>query len=182
MPRLDKATRAKIKALESDALREIVLKLASKDKSAFDFIMANYVDPEKGALQLFNEAKSDLRIIYYKDYKGFAPQMKLFNMLKAATKRVNEFTKVCNNKLFEANLLMDILYLVFHDFSEVSFGTAFTQLDNKVIIMLKRVINVVKKFDEEQREGYRTSINQYLSVIHKKSSYLDATTKLPKEI
>ena len=72
MPRLDKETIARIKKLEFKELQDIVLKLASKEKSLYDYVFANYLDKEFGEKELFETTKADLEIIFRKRHKGFS--------------------------------------------------------------------------------------------------------------
>ena len=108
MPRLDKETKEQIKKLNHSDLQDIVLKLASKDKSVYDYILANYLDKEYGEKDLFEATKVDLEIIFQKKHKGYSEQLKVANMLGACIKRINEFTKISKNKVYEADLLFHL--------------------------------------------------------------------------
>jgi len=182
MPKLDKATKEQIKNLEHKKLQEIVLKLAAKEKTAYDFIFANYLAKESGEEELFEETKEDLDLIFGKDYKGYAEQVRLAKMLNACVKRVNEFTKVSKNKVYEADLLLYIVEVAI-PFDEELFGTCFTQFDTKVAVIVKRLINVVtKKLGEDYKVDYEKPINHYLDILHRRAWHNDTVHKLPKAI
>jgi YesN/AraC family two-component response regulator len=182
MPRLDKETKERIKKLEIKELQEIVLKLASKEKSVYDYVFAHYLDKEFGEKELFETAKADLEILFGKRYKGYAEELQIANMLGACIKRVNEFTKISKNKTFEADLLLHILEIPFTLTTDL-FGTCFTQYDTKVAMIVKRLINVVtKKLHEDYRIEYEETINDYLQILHRTSSHNDTVCKLPKAI
>jgi len=51
------------------------LKLASKDKLAYDFIWANYLNKESGEEELYEKTKLDIESLSYKQYKGFSDQI-----------------------------------------------------------------------------------------------------------
>jgi len=144
MPRLNSEIKEQIKKLDYYDLKDIVLKLASKEKIVYDFVINNYLDKESGEKELFEITKSDLEIIFRKRYKGFSEQLQLANMLRACIKRINEFTKISKNKVLEADLLLHILEIPF-SLTTNMFGTCFTQYDTKVAMILNRLINIVTK-------------------------------------
>lgn len=182
MPRLSKEIKEKIKKLDNKELQDIVLKLASKEKMVYDFLIANYLDKETGEKKLFDKTKEDLDILFGKRYKGFAEELQLANMLGACIKRINEFTKISKNKVLEADLLIYILEVPF-SLSTNMFGTCFTQYDTKVAMIVKRLINLVtKKLHEDYRIEYETVINDYLQILHRTSSHIDTVYNLPKAI
>lgn len=182
MPRLDKETKERIKKLEYEELQDIVLKLSSKEKSVYEYVFANYLDKEFGEKELFETTKADLEIIFRKRYKGFSEQLQIANMLTACIKRINEFTKISKNKMFEADLLLYILEVPF-SLTTKMFGTCFTQYDTKVAMIVKRLINLVtKKLHEDYRIEYEETINDYLQILHRTSSHIDTVYNLPKAI
>ncbi|MCK9451149.1 MAG: hypothetical protein M0Q90_05615 [Bacteroidales bacterium] len=157
MPRLDKETKERIKELELKELQEIVLKLASKEQSVYEYIFA-------------------------KRYKGYAEELQQANMLAACIKRLNEFTKISKNKTFEADLLIYILKVPFSPNSNL-FGTSFTQYDSKVAMLVKRLITVVtKKLHEDYRIDYEATINNYLKRLHQTSNHLNTVFYMPKTL
>lgn len=182
MPRLSKEIKEKIKSLECKELQDIVLKLSSKDKSVYDYVFANYLDKEYGEKELFETAKADLEIIFIKRYKGYAEELQMANMLGACIKRINEFTKISKNKIFEAGLLLHILEVPF-SLTTNMFGTCFTQYDTKVAMIVRRLINVVtKKMHEDYKIEYEETINEYLQILHRRSNHIDTVYNLPKTI
>lgn len=182
MSRLDKETKESIKKLEYTELQDIVLKLSAKEKSVYDYVFANYLDKEFGEKELFETTKADLEVIFRKRYIGFSEQLQIANMLTACIKRINEFTKISKNKMFEADLLLHILEIPF-SLSTNMFGTCFTQYDTKVAMIVKRLINLVtKKLHEDYRIEYEETINDYLQILHRTSSHIDTVYNLPKAI
>jgi hypothetical protein len=182
MPRLDSEIKEQIKMLNYSELLDIVMKLASKEKLVFDFIMTYYLDREYGEKELFETTKTDLEIIFRKRYKGFSDQLQIANMLGACIKRINEFTKISKNKALEAELLLYILEIPF-SLTTNMFGTCFTQYDTKVAIIVKRIINIVtKNLHEDYRIEYVDIINDYLQILHRTSSHINAVSNLPKAI
>jgi hypothetical protein len=182
MPRLNSEIKEQIKKLDYYDLKDIVLKLASKEKIVYDFVINNYLDKESGEKELFEITKSDLEIIFRKRYKGFSEQLQLANMLRACIKRINEFTKISKNKVLEADLLLHILEIPF-SLTTNMFGTCFTQYDTKVAMILNRLINIVtKKLHEDYKIEYEDKINDYLQILHRTSSHTDTVYNLPKAI
>ena len=182
MPRLSTEIKEQIKNLSKDDLQQIVLKLASKEKVAYDYLWINYLNKENGEQELFEKTKTEIDLLTYKQYKGFSEQLRLANMLAACVKRINEFKKISNNKIMEADLLLFVLEIPFSlptDF----FGTCFTKYDTKVAQIVKRLITLVtKKLDEEYRADYEDKINHYLKILHQTSNHLDMIYDLPKSI
>lgn len=182
MPRLSTDTKEQIKSLPVKDLQQIVLKLAAKEKSVYDYILVNYLDKEAGEQELFEEAKADLDRLFRKGYKGFSEQLQLANMLSACIKRINEFTKVSNNKVLEADLLMYVLEVPF-SFSTNLFNTCFTKYDYKVGQIVKRLVTLVtKKLHEDYQADYRDKINEYLKILHRTSNHIDTAYNLPQSI
>jgi len=182
MPRIDAETKERIKKLDYTVLQELVIKLASKEKSVYDFILINYLDKELAERELFEETKADLEIIFRKRYKGFSEQLQIANMLGACIKRINEFTKISKNRTFEADLLLYILDIPFSN-PDNMFGTCFTQYDSKVAIIVKRLINVVtKKLHEDYRIEYEETINGYLQTLHRTSRHIETVYNMPETI
>lgn len=182
MPRLGKEIKEQIKSLPLKDLQDFVLKIVSKEKSAYDLLQINYLDKESAERDLFDEALADIEVLYIKSYKGFAEQIQMTNMLSACIKRINEFTKVSNNKLLEADLLVNVLDEAFKMPANF-FGTCFTGFDSKVGQILKRLITLVtKNLHADYLLDYRSKINGYLNRLHKTSNHLDQIYKLPPEI
>ncbi|MCF8458189.1 MAG: hypothetical protein K9H62_19825 [Bacteroidales bacterium] len=181
MPRLSAETKKEIQALPRKSLEEIVLKLAAKDKLNYDFLMINYLDRESGEKELFEKAKADLEVIFDKNYKGYTDQLRFVKMLTACIKRINEFTKVSKNKVFEARLLMLILDDHLRNSNDL-FGTCFTTYDTKLAIILKRLINLVTKLHPDYMIDFQDAINDYLNVIHSKANHIDTVYFLPATI
>jgi len=182
MPRLDAETRERIKKLDYQALQEIVVKLASKEKSVYDYIRLNYLDKEFAEKELYEETKADLQVIFTKRYKGFSEQLQMANMLGACIKRINAFTRISKNRVYEADLLLHILEIPFSE-SANKFGTCFTQFDSKVALIVKRLVNVVtKKLHEDYKIEYEEAINEYLKILHHTSRHIDIVYSLPKTI
>lgn len=182
MPRLSAEEKAQIKNLPLKDLQQIVLKVAAKDKSIYEYLLVNYLDQESGEQALYEQTIADLDLLFRKGYRGFSEQLQLANMLSACIKRINEFTKVSGNKVMEADLLVYVLEVPF-SLSTNLFGTCFTKYDSKVAQIVKRLINLVtKKLHEDYRMEYAEKINGYLKVLHRTSSHIDTVYGLPKAI
>jgi len=182
MPRLSPEEKAQIKCLPLKDLQQIVLKMAAKDKAVYDFLLINYLDKASGEQALHEQTIADLDQLFRKGYKGFSEELQLANMLSACIKRINEFTKVSNNKVMEADLLVYTLELPF-SLSTNLFCTCFTQYNTKVAQIVKRLITVVtKKLHPDYRIEYTGKINGYLQVLHRTSSHIDTIYNLPKAI
>ena len=113
MPRLSIKEKEQIKNLSHAELQQIVLKITAKEQSVYDFVLMNYLDNESGEEELFENTKADLDLLFCKNYKGYAEELKLANMLTACIKRINKFTIVSKNKVLEADLLVYILEVPF---------------------------------------------------------------------
>jgi hypothetical protein len=182
MPRLSIEEKEQIKNLSQSELQQIVLKIMAKNQSVYDFVLVNYLDNESGEEVLYEKTKADLDILIYKNYKGYAEELRMAKMLAACIKRINEFTNISKNKVLEANLLVYILEVPF-SLSTNLFGTCFTQYDSKVGQIVKRLITVVtKKLHEDYRIEYAQKINGYLQILHRTSNHINTIYGLPKTI
>jgi len=182
MPRLTPEIKEQIKSLTENELQQIVLKLAAKDKIAYDFIVINYLDKDDGEQELYDEAIFDLDILFLKGYRGYSVELRMANMLAACIKRINEFCKVSKNKKLEADLLVYILREAF-SLPASYFGTCFTAFDSKVAQIVKRLITIVtKKLHEDYKIEYEKIINVYLRLLHERSRHIDLVYNMPKEI
>ncbi len=182
MPRLSKEEKESIINLSQEQLTEIVLKLAAKEQMVYDFILVNYLDKEEGELVLFDDVMFDIEMELTMRHKGFSKELQLANTLGACVRHINDFTKVCKNKLLEARLLMRLLEVPFAESTKL-FGTCFSQYDTKVAIILRRVITLVTtKLHEDHRSEFVDTINKYLTILHGASNHLDTVYDLPKSI
>jgi len=182
MAKIDDNIKQKIKTLNREELEKLLIKAATKHKEFHDYLLVNYIDKEFGEKELFERAKSDLNVLFYKSYKGFSEQLRLANMLSACIKRINEFAKVCKNKNLEADLIMCVLEVPF-SYSTNMFGTCFTAFDYKVGLRVKRMITLVtKKMHEDYLIDYKEKINKYLDILHRTSGHIDFIYAFPKKI
>jgi len=182
MPRITSDIKEKIRLISKSDLEKIVLKLAGKDKSVYDYVLVNYIDTECGEQDLFEEARSDLDQLFRKGYKGYSEQLRMANMLAACTNRINEFIKVSKNQKLEADLLMYVLDVPFSGNANI-IGTCFSTFDCKTCIMLRRLINVVtSKLHPDYMVDYQDKINRYLEILHRRADHLDSIYALPKSI
>lgn len=182
MARLYKETKEQIKELDYKDLQDIVISLVSKYKVAYNFVLVKYLDKSGGELELFEATKADLDAIFIKRHKGYATELQTANMLGACINRINEFTNISKNKVYEADLLMYILEVPF-SMSTKMFGTCFTQYDNKVATIIKRLINLVtKNLHEDYRVQYESKINEYLNILHTNANYIPSIKNLPDVI
>jgi hypothetical protein len=168
-------------ALPKSELVGIIVKLAAK-KANYDFLLVNYLDKDSGEKDLYEEARRDIDSLFQKRYKGFSEQLQLANMLGACVKRINEFTAVAKNKKLEADLLMYVLEVPF-SLSTNMFGTCFTQYDNKVGLLVRRLITIVtKKLHPDYLVEYKDKLNAYLTILHRTSDFNGNIYLLPKMI
>jgi len=173
---------SEIEKLSKKELEKLVLKAASKDKSFHDYLLVNFADKDFGEIDLFEEAKSDIYKLFFKSYKGYAPQLRSAKMLSDCIKRINEFAKICKNKNLEADLLVFVLDEVF-SYEPGYFGTCFTNFDYKAGLILKRLITLVtKKLHEDYLADYKEKMNVYLSRLKNTSIHLDFIYHLPEKI
>ena len=172
----------KIGELSKKELEKLVLKAAAKDKFFHDYLLVNYFEKEHGEQDLFEQAKAEIEILLHKNYKGFAEEIQLANMLGACAKRITEFSKICKNKSLEADLIMMVLEIPF-SLSTNIFCTCFTAFNYKVVLLMKRIINLLQnKMHEDYQVQYRKNINEYLTILHRTSGYLDYVNALPHDI
>jgi len=182
MPRLQPEIKERIRQLSHDELLEIVLKLSAKEKSIYEFVVVNYLEGPEAELELYDDVIDDLEMEFTKRRKGYAEQMKMYHMMVACIKRINEFVKISKDKTLEAKLLMHVLEVPF-GLSTNMFGTCFSQYDTKVALIVKRLITLLtKKMHEDYRVEYQERINEYLTVLHRCANHIDTVRTLPKSI
>jgi hypothetical protein len=168
--------------MDGDELAKIVIHLASKDELAYDYILLNYLDPENGKEELFEEAKRDIDEYFDHNYRGRALQTKVANMLTDCNRRIKTFAAVSKDKAMEADLMIYVLDDIFL-LGEVEFGTCWAKFDHKVAMMVKRLITIVeKKLHDDLKIEYRESINGYLRILKKEAYFVPAVGKLPESI
>lgn len=182
MAKVEKIIKETITNLPQKELEKLVLKAATKYPAFAYYLMVNYINKEFGENDLLEKAKTDINGLYYKSYRGFAPQLRMANMLSACIKRINQFSKICKNKKLEADLLIFVLAEVFAHEPKF-FGTCFTTFDYKVSLLLKRLISVVtKKIHPDYLEDYKVLINSYLARLHSTSNHINTIFEMPKII
>ncbi len=179
MPKLSKEFKSEIDALSHKELVDIVLKMASKEKTVYEYININYIDKESGEQELFEKAQSDITNLFNKGYKG-REQQKDANMISACVKRVNEFTKTSRNKRYEDELLF---YVLDNTFDEDRLGTCFTVYDTRLASLVKRAITLVTKtMHHDYLIEYKDRLNFFLKSLHNRSRHLDMVYNMPKSI
>ncbi len=182
MTKISNEIKDKIVQLSKAELEKIVIRIASKDKAIVDYLLVNYFEKEIGEIDLFEETKIDLELLFRKSYKGFSEELQLANMVSACIKRINLFSKICKNKKLETDLLMYTLEFIF-SFSTNLFGTCFTTYDYKVALLVKRVITLVEtKLHQDFKIEYTATINNYLTTLHRTSNHIDFIYGLPPSI
>lgn len=182
MPRISTDIKEQIKLLSRVDLERIIVKIAAKEKSVYDYLVLNYFDKEGGEQDLVAEVKTDLDKLFRKSYKGYAQELQMANMVSACTKRINEFSKISSNKKHEADLLVYVLDVPFSMSSKL-FGTCFSAYDQKVTMMLKRLITIVTtKLHSDYLIDYQDKINKYLEIIYLRSGFHDYVRLLPRSI
>lgn len=182
MAKVNPLIKDKIETLEKSELQKLVLKASAINKQFHDYLLINYIDKEYGEQDLFEKAKSDLNILYRKNYKGFSEELQMANMFAACNKRINEFSKVCRNKALEMDLILDVLEIPFAN-STNSFTTCFTKYNYQVFLLVKKAITILKtKLHEDYNIQYAPRLNEYLTILHRTSSHLDYIQTLPNFI
>ena len=168
--------------LSKKDLEKLLLKAAAADKGFHDYLLVNYFDKEYGEQDIFEKAKEDLDLLFRKNYKGFSEELRLAEMLKACSKRVSAFSKLCKNKQLEADLILYVLEIPF-SLPANMFETCFTAYNYQVVLLVKRVINLFsKKMHEDYQIQYRSKINSYLEILQATCSYLDYVSALPASV
>lgn len=182
MPKLDPVTREEIRALSKNDLEKIVLKFASQNKEVLDFIKVNYLNTDVGKKDLFEETKDNLDSLMKKQYVGRSPELKAARMLADCSYRITQFSKATNSKKLEADLIVYLLDNVF-DSGYASQGTCFTAYDNKLRLLVSRLLTIVtKRLHPDLILDYRSKLNYFLKMLHEGSSQLDAVYNMPHEI
>ncbi len=182
MPKINAETKEAIKKLGKEELEKLVLKAAQKDITFYNYLLINYVDKEFGEQDLFDDALGDIEMLFIKNYKGYAEELKLGNMLAACHKRINEFSKVSKNKELELKLIMHVLELPF-SLSSNLFCTCFTNYNYRVSLLIKKAIALLQnKLHEDFKIEYSKTINGYLETLHRTSGYLDSVSGLPMQV
>lgn len=168
-----KELKSHLESLSQSELISLILKAISKSKEFSDYLYVTVIAKETGEEELYNQAKAELNLLMHKRYKGFSETLQYANMFAACHKRVNDFGKVCKNKVFEMDLLMYLLEIAFSEFRP-HFGTCFNQFDTKIFIILKKAVSLLKtKLHEDYHIQYAPRLNTYLTQLHSTSNHLD---------
>lgn len=182
MPRLSKEFKQAIQEIPVEELQKLVIQLASKNKEIYDFVNIHYAENEDAEYELFEETKEKIREeILFLGERGIVQK----NLAKAITKSVgyiNHFAKVTKNKKREADLLRNLLDVVFENYTD-ELGTCWTAFDSRLAVTTNRLYNLVtKKLHEDYRIEYCDNLNRYLKILHAKSNHLDYIYNMPQSI
>ena len=182
MPKVNKGDRELIKQLPQGELANIVIKLISKDKNAYDLVYISYLNQETGEKDVYENTLSNINACFYKSYTGRIQSQRDAKMLSACIRELNSFTKISKNKTMEADLIMVILKEAIIDRKD-SFGSYFTAFDNKVAQILKILLTIItKKIHPDYLIDYQEDVNTYLKIFSKYSCHNSFTYELPKNI
>jgi len=182
MPKIDADFKEKLESISKKDLEKVIIKFASRNDEFYNYLLINYTDPESGEEDLFENAKADLSDLFNKSFRGYAVQLRLANMIKACSKRIGEFTKVCKKKKLEADLLMLVLKEIFTNY-EKYLGTCFTPFDSQVGRLVKRMVTLLNsKLHPDYVIVYKENINSYLLVLHRVSNHINFIFDLPESV
>ncbi len=182
MAKIDSFVKEEISRLSKTDLEKLVIKAASNNRQFHDYLIINYIDKVNGENELFEQTKKELEILFSKNYKGFSEELQLANMLATCNKKINEFAKVCKDKLLEMELIMLVLEIPF-SMSTNHFTTCFTRYNQQVYLFIKKAITIFKnKLHEDFYIQFAPKLNEYLNVLHRTSNHLDYIHSLPISI
>jgi hypothetical protein len=182
VPKVDKLFKEEIALLPKNELINLIIKAASISKQFHEYVIINHIDKVSGEKELYESAKQDLEWLLRKSYKGISEELQLANMLAACNKRINEFAKVSKDKSLEMDLIIFILEKPF-SLSTKHFATCFTRYNQQVYLLVKKALALLKtKLHEDYHIQFATTINSYLTVLHRSSGHLDYIYALPKSI
>lgn len=181
MAKVNSDTKEQIKNLSKKQLEDIVIKWASQ-QDVYDYLIVNYFDKDNGENDLFEQTIKDIDLLFLKKHKGYSDELKLANYIKAAVKRINEFTKISKNKKLEADLIVYLLDMLFEDYSD-KLGTCFETYDTQLAMQVRKLINLTSKYlHEDYRIEFIDKINKYLEILHRESRHIDMVYDMPKKI
>jgi hypothetical protein len=180
MTKISQQIKNQISSLSKSDLEKIVIKIAGKDQSVMDYLLVNFLDKQNGEADMFEKTKIDLQWLLSKQYKGFAEQLRLANMISACNNRIAEFSKVCKNKRLEVELLMFVIEEIF---SVNLLGTCFTAYDHKLALMINKLTKLIEtKLHPDYKIEYSEKINGFLSELKTKSYHISMVDSLPEKI
>lgn len=161
MARVNPLIKERISELKKDELVKLALKAASMSQQVHDYMLVTYADPQYGEKHLFEKAKDDLQMLYRKNHKGYAQEMRVANLLAACNKRISEFSKVCKDKTLEMELILDVLEIPF-SMNRSSFRTCFTKFNYQVTLLLKKAVTLLKtKLHPDFHIQYAPTLNEF---------------------
>lgn len=170
-----------LKFFNKTELIDMLLKLSKKGHN-YEFLLVNYLEPESGELQLFDETLENLVALADKEFKGRTIQHQRVKLLNSCVKRINEFIVETKNKKLEVDLILFVLDREFSQSSKV-FGAKFSGYDYKIGLLLKRLITLVqKKLHPDYFADYQDQINDFLQRIHKTSNRIKTINELPQSL
>jgi len=181
MAKVDERIKNTISLLPPKELVKLILKAASKDKSFHDFLLINYIDKDFGETDLFETAIEDLEFLFVKNYKGYAPELRMANMLTACHKRIDEFSKVSKDKKLELDLVLHVLEIPFSR-PEKTLETCFTKYNYRIFLLVKKAIKLYNKLHEDYKIEYTAKLTKYLDVLNRSSDHLDYVYNMQKTL
>ena len=170
-----------IRLLSKQHLETILIKIASKNKEIYNYLLINYFDKGSGEMDLYHQVKKEIDYHCSKSYKAYSPELRLKKMLENCRKCIAEFSKNCKSKNLEIDLIMYVLEIPFQH-TEAELGTCFTEYDNQVGMLTRRAISLLSGIHEDYIIEYKKDLDNYLSVLHSKSNHVNLIYSLPKEI
>lgn len=182
MPKLSSDFKRQLKSLSSSDLEKIALKCAGRDRFCYEFILVNFLNPEYGEQDLFENYKSELDQLSNKTFAGRTESKRLAKLLKASNQLVRQFKLVVKKPNLEVELYLHALKIQFESLPQ-NINGRYQVYDNALARTLKKVIDLVAdKLHEDYLLEYQGSINGYLLTLHRLAPFNPNVKVLPKMI
>jgi uncharacterized membrane protein YheB (UPF0754 family) len=177
MAKVSKGFKEQIAELSRKDLENIIIKIAGKEQSVFDYIQVNYLDKEFGEQELYEKTLDKIRATMQSGARGIL-QKSLAKEISLCRKHIKEFTDISKNKVLETELVRFVVNFYFKRYKK-HLGTCFTTFDSNLGSMLKRLITLVTKhLHPDLLEDYREELTAHLKAMRTSSYHLDDTYNL----
>jgi hypothetical protein len=171
-----------LESLTAKQKDKLIHQLLKRDKEMIERLYLEHIATPIERDERFEYYKKEVEACMHTYYRAPCDELIMAKAISNAKKIIVQFAKLDKRPEKEAELLMDILKVVF-DENPAQLGTCWTKYDHSVGQTIKKLITLIKsKLHEDYLIEYKEPLESYISRLKRTSSFNDSIYLLPDTI